>query len=101
MGNIPDTNYFVVQAFMVNELNLKSNERDVFAIIYGFSQTEANAYTGGLQYLMDWTNSSKQSVVNWLKSLESKGYIERIERNVRGVKFFDYRSKIYTEGSKI
>ena len=39
-NKVKDGNYYVIQSFMVNELHLKGLERDVYAIIYGFSQSE-------------------------------------------------------------
>lgn len=65
-------NFIVIHGWMVNELNLKGNELLVYAIIYGFSQTENQFFTGSLQYLADWTKSTKQGVMKNLKSLLEK-----------------------------
>lgn len=89
---VKDGNYYVVQSFMVKDLKLKGNELTVYAIIYGFSQTQGQTFTGSLQYLADWTNSSKQSILNCLKSLCDKGFIEKIETSKNGVKFCEYKS---------
>ena len=90
MSKVKNENYIVIQGFMVNELKLKGNELMVYAIIYGFSQTENQRFTGGLQYLADWTNSSKQGVIKNLKSLVEKGYIVKEEKLINGVKFCEY-----------
>ena len=66
-SKVINQNYIVIQGFMVNELNLKGNSLIIYAIIYGFSQSENQRYTGSLQYLADWTNSSKQGVIKTLK----------------------------------
>jgi uncharacterized phage protein (TIGR02220 family) len=98
MGNIHANNFVGIQSFMVKDLHLKGNELLVYAIIYGFSQTDGTSFSGGLQYLMDWTNSSKQGVINNLKSLIEKGLITKTVSQVGGVNIVDYRSTFLTEG---
>lgn len=92
MTRIKDENYICIQGWMINRLNLKGNELLVYAIIYGFSQDEKSRFTGSLQYLADWTNSSKQGVMKNLKSLADKGYIEKTDRMINGVKFCEYHT---------
>lgn len=88
-----DENYVVVQGWMVRQMGLKGNELLVYAVIYGFSQSGVDQkFTGSLQYLADWTNSTKQGVIKNLKSLQEKGYIEKEESVKNGVKFCDYRA---------
>ena len=72
MGKIREDNYIMIQGWMVTELELKGNELLIFAIIHGFSQDGETRFTGGLQYLADWTNSTKQGVSKNLKSLVNK-----------------------------
>lgn len=91
-SRIKDGNYYVVQSFMVKEFKLKGLEKDVFAIIYGFSQAENQWFDGSLQYLADWTTSTKQGVLNALKSLQEKNLIIKEDIFVNGVKFVKYRS---------
>lgn len=90
MSKVKMESYFVVQGFMVEELKLKGNELMIYAIIYGFSQAKGNRFTGSLQYLADWTRSTKQGVIKNLKSLLEKGYIEKEEYTRNGVKFVEY-----------
>ena len=75
---------------MLTDLKLKGNELLIYACIYGFSQTENQVFNGGLQYLADWVNSTKQSVIKCLKSLEEKGYIIKREKYINGVKSCEY-----------
>lgn len=96
MSKVKNENFIVIQGWMISELGLKGNELLIYAIIYGFSQDEETLFKGGLQYLMDWTNSSKPTVLNALKNLLDKGFIEKIETNINGVKFCDYRSRNFT-----
>lgn len=98
MSKVNANNYVCIQSFMVSDLHLKGNELLVYAIIYGFSQTDGTSFSGGLQYLMDWTNSSKQGVINNLKSLIEKGLITKTVSQVGGVNIVDYRSTFLTEG---
>ena len=88
--NVKSGNYILIQSFMVNDLELKGNELLVYAIIYGFSQAKDNMFTGSLQYLADWTRSTKQGVIKNLKSLIDKGFIAKEERITNGVKFVEY-----------
>ena len=90
-------NYVNIQGWMITDLGLKGNELIIYAIIYGFSQAENQTFGGSLRYLMDWTNSTKQTVLNCLQSLIDKGYIEKNERIIPGVKFCEYQSKNLTE----
>lgn len=83
-------NYITIQGFMLTDLKLKGNELLIYACIYGFSQTENQVFNGGLQYLADWVNSTKQSVIKCLKSLEEKGYIIKKEKYINGVKSCEY-----------
>ena len=81
MSSIKDGSYINIQSFMVTELELKGNELLVYAIIYGFSQTNGTYFTGSAQYLADWTNSTRQGIMKNLKSLIDKGLIEKIGEN--------------------
>lgn len=108
MNKVRKDNYVVIQGWMLTDLQLKGNELLVYAIIYGFSQTgDGQRYTGSLQYLADWTNSTKQGVMKNLKSLTEKGLLEKSERIINGVKFCEYyatefntRSTEFTGGIK-
>lgn len=90
MTRVKNENYVVIQGYMINELKLKGNELLVYAIIQGFSQSEGTVFSGSLQYLADWTNSTKQGVIKNLKSLQDKGLINKNERYINGVKFCEY-----------
>ncbi len=93
-SKVKKENYIVIQGFMITDLKLKGNELIIYACIYGFSQAENQAFTGSLQYLADWTNSTKQGVIKCLKSLEAKGFIIKKENFINGVKFCEYRTTL-------
>ena len=96
-SKVKDGNYYVVQSFMVKELKLKGLELACYAIIYGFSQADGTAFNGSLQYLADWTCSSKQAIMNALKKLVEKGFLNKKDNYVNGVKFVSYEA-IYEAG---
>lgn len=83
-------NYIVIQGWMLTDLGLKGNELLIYACIYGFSQAENQTFSGSLQYLADWTNSTKQGVIKCLKALVEKGYLVKKENTINGVKFCEY-----------
>lgn len=95
-NKVKNDNYIVIQGWMIKELKLKGNELVIYAIIYGFSQAEEQVFSGSLQYLADWTNTTKRNVMNCLKSLEEKGYIGKNEKFINGVKFCEYYRKNFT-----
>lgn len=102
MNMVSAENYIVIQGWMLTELALKGNELLVFAIIYGFSQnSEDQYYSGSLQYLAEWTNSTKRTVMTILKSLNEKGYIVKHEESRNGVRFCRYCASDFTSSEKI
>ena len=97
---IKENNFITILSFMVTDLKLKGNELLVYAIIYGFTQAENQRFTGSLQYLADWTNSTKQGVLKNLKSLTDKGFIARETKVINGVTFVEYYSTLFNGGVK-
>ncbi len=89
-SKVKNENYIHIGGWMINDLNLKGNELIIYAVIYGFSQAENQVFSGSLQYLADWTNSSKQGVQKNIKSLIEKGYIVKNDKYINGVKFCEY-----------
>ena len=106
---VNNENYVNIQGWMINELNLKSNELIVYAIIYGFTQKEGQVFNGGISYIADWINSTRQTAMNVIKSLEEKGLILKVhEGDVTGkkntyiatkslVKKFDYYKNLTSQ----
>ena len=88
-------NFIVLQGWQITDLKLKGNELIIYACIYGFSQ-EGQPFSGSLQYLADWTNTTKRSVMNCLKSLVKKGLIEKKDKVVNNVKFCEYYATKFT-----
>ena len=93
-SKVRDDNYFLVSGWMINRLGLKGASLQVFSIIYGFSQDGETCFTGSLQYLCDFTNSSKPTVIKALKELVEKNFILKYENEMNGVKFNKYRANL-------
>lgn len=85
-------NYVTIQGWMRTELDLKGNDLLVYAIIYGFSQTAEQKFTGGLQYIADWCGATKQGILKNLSHLLDMGLIEKTESYINNVKVVEYRS---------
>lgn len=103
MSKVKDSTYFVVQSWMVTKLNLRTVERDVYAIIYGYSQDGESEFHGSLSYLAELTGYSKQSICKALKSLTEHNLILKEELDISGVKICKYKTNLaYTNfnGSK-
>lgn len=106
-SKVRDDNFFMVSGWMINRLGLRGASLQVFAIIYGFSQDRESSFTGSLQYLMDFTNSSKNTVLKALRELTEKRYVLKTENTTNGVRFCTYKvnepvvQKLNRGGSKI
>lgn len=87
---IKSTNFLTIQGWMVTELGLKGNELLVYAIIYGFSQDDNQVFRGSLQYLADWTKSTKQGIIKNLKSLLEKDLIRKETEIINNLTFCKY-----------
>ena len=103
MSKVKNNVYVVIQGWYINELKLKGNELMVYSIIYGFCQDGESRFTGSLQYLADWTNSTKQGVMKVLKSLVEKKLIIKSEKFINNVKFCEYKinDDVLTDAHKI
>ena len=75
-----DGGFLVIQKWMLTDLNLKSTELMVYAIIYGFSQDGQGECWASLDYFQLWTGASRSSIIRAINSLEEKGFIERRRR---------------------
>ena len=101
---VKENTYVTIQAFMVNELHLKGNELLIYAIIWGFSQDGESEFTGSLQYLADWCNTSKQTVLTALQSLCEKKLILKNVEYKNNLRFCTYKTsmvyKNFEQGSQ-
>lgn len=82
-------------------MHLNGSDLNVYAIIYGFSQTETQEYTGSAQYLADFCGISKRSVLNILAKLTDSGCLLKREENINGVRLCRYRVANFTGSEEI
>lgn len=82
---IDDKDCIYIEDWMLNKLNLKGNELIVYAVINSHIR-----FQKPVQYIADWTGTSKRAVFNILKSLLDKGLIKKEERYDHGIKLIDY-----------
>ena len=94
MSKISDNNYFQVTGWLLNRLNLKGIALEVFARIYGFSQDGESEFTGSIQYLCDFTGTSRPTVTKALKDLVEQRYIIKTELEINGVKLNNYKANL-------
>lgn len=85
-------NYFVTHWWMISELGLKGFERDIYAIIYGFSQDGVNWFYGTRSYLCEWTGANKSTISRCLQSLMDKGLIAKRVVMVDGKRRTEYKA---------
>ena len=78
---IKDTNYIHIPGWASTKLGLKGNALLIYSIIYGFSQNDSKeqCYKGSIDYLVEWTNSTRQGVERVLGDLLKAGYITKIQ----------------------
>lgn len=89
-----NTNYYVVHGWMINELGLCGNELLIYSIIYGFSQDDESQFTGSLNYLVSFINSTKPTVIKCLKTLCEKGFITKTDRIINNQNFPTYTANM-------
>lgn len=93
----PD-NFYVVHGWMMTNLGLKGSELKLYAIIYGFTQTGGQEFTGSLQYLVDWAGLTKANVLKNLQSLVDKGLLIKNDVYIDGKKRCKYRCDLDKNG---
>lgn len=87
--------YITIQAFMVNELELKGNELIVYALIYGFSQDGYSWFSGSQSYITKWLGgASRTTVDSCLRKLTKKGLLAKRVRVENEVRYCDYRALV-------
>lgn len=94
MGRIKDENFYIIQGWMLNKLNLKGIDLQIYAIVYGFSQDGETEFSGGIGYLCDFTGASKPTVIKSLKKLCENEFIIKNESKISGVVFNRYKANL-------
>lgn len=91
MSKIKNENHIVIHGWMINELNLKSNELIIYAFIYGVTQDGESEFYGSRNYLASCCNASLPTVDNALSSLVEKNLIIKRQEKINGVIFNRYK----------
>lgn len=93
---VKENSFVVLQEWMITDLKLSGSELLVYAIIFGFSQTEGQTFKGSLQYLANWAQISRQGIHKILNSLINKNLIIKKELSINGVKVCEYTANTNT-----
>jgi hypothetical protein len=68
-------NYINIQGWMVNELGLKGNKLNLYALIYGFSQDGVNEYKASLPYIGKALGVTPRQAIRLIEELVEKNLI--------------------------
>lgn len=97
-----DSNFFTVQGWMVNKLDLSGYELSCFAIIYGFSQDGESKFEGSLNYISSFLKCSIKTAQRSIERLLEKNFIYLLEKGKSKQNPSIYRSNVrYTDGKII
>ena len=75
---------------MVTELKLSGNRLIIYALIHGFCKDGVHEFTGSINYICEWTNLSRNTVISTLKSLVDDELIVKRDFQENNVKFCSY-----------
>lgn len=81
-----DGTTYTIHGWMIKRLKLKGNEKDIFAIIHGFSQNKNGYFYGSKAYLAKFASCDVSTVKAVLASLVKKGLITRYGEEYTGSK---------------
>ena len=84
------TDYIVIQAHMVTDLKLSGNRLIVYALIHGYCKDNIHEFKGSINYICEWTNLTRNTVISTLKSLSDDGLIVKREYEENHVSFCAY-----------
>lgn len=94
MAEIQDENYYIVHGWIKNRLGLKGTKKDIYAIIYGFSQDGESEFTGSVKYLAEWLDISRPTVIKALQELTESGLLTKRVEMINGVQFNRYKATL-------
>lgn len=84
------SDYIVIQAPMVTDLKLSGNKLIVYALIHGFCKDGKHEFIGSINYICEWTNLTRNTVISTLKALVLEGLLLKREYEVNNVKCCAY-----------
>ncbi len=95
--------YFTIHTWFMTELGLRGAERDIFAIIYGYSRDNVNRFIGSQDYI-GWYAGVKRETANVaIKKLLNKKYIKQeiIEAEMRYYVNFEEINRVRKSNSEV
>ena len=78
MAALANTDGFMLQGWMVNELHLEGGDLVAFALVHQFAQSNAGMYKGNTSYLSAWTGWSERTSRAHLQALQERGLITEV-----------------------
>lgn len=90
--------FYIVNSWMIEDLELSGVELQCFAIIWSLSRGEKQMYIGGNSLLIKMTKRTEPTVISALKKLCKKGFIKKVSVIVNNVERNYY--KAISQGTK-
>lgn len=78
------TNYYSIQNWMTHECGLKYPQRDIYAILYGFTQDRTQWVEPTQSYIAELVGISRQSVNENIAKLTEEGWLKKVTRIIPG-----------------
>ena len=86
-----ENDYIAIFSPFVTKLGLSGNKLIIFSLIHGFCRDCEHEFKGSINYISEWTNTSRNTVISILKELVDFGLLEKRDYVVNGVKFCAYK----------
>ena len=86
-----ENDYIAILSPFVTKLGLSGNKLIIFSLIHGFCRDGEQEFKGSINYISEWTNTSRNTVISILKELVDLGLLEKRDYMVNGVKFCAYK----------
>ena len=86
-----ENDYIAILSPFVTKLDLSGNKLIIFSLIHGFCRDGEQEFKGSINYISEWTNTSRNTVISILKELVDLGLLEKRDYVVNGVKFCAYK----------
>ena len=76
-NKVKPTNTILLQGWMITELGLSGTSLIIYALIYGFTQTDDQWFYGSVDYIRQWANVTDKTARTTINNLVEKGYIDK------------------------
>ena len=72
-----DENYYKIQGWMLNKLDLKSYELSIYAVIYSFSHDGKGRWNGSITRMSEWTGAGRRTVIEKYENLVAQKLVKK------------------------